>query len=337
MSASTVEFLAVPEPTSALLDEMAALSPTNPFMTPAYAASRREFGGEPWMIGVEEQGRLCAACLAYMRTGHLTRSLEIISLPQLSRPDSFWPELLAFCRKNRVDELHVYSYGSKTTAIPRLAGERTRTDRCEYVLDLHGDDPAVGLSGDHRRNVARARKNGLTVSRAGDRAACEAHAAMLVASMERRQHRGESVPVDVPLEEFVATTATGAGELFQAVHDGEVVSSVLLLRAARGAYSQTMGTNPTGMKLGGARLVIVEAARMLKEDGVEILNLGGVSEENPGLREFKLGFGAQPLSLQAAEFCFASSLKRSMMGAARAFRSALETTRTTLGGNWTAR
>jgi lipid II:glycine glycyltransferase (peptidoglycan interpeptide bridge formation enzyme) len=160
---------------------------------------------------------------------------------------------------------------------------------------------------------------------------------MLVASMERRQHRGESVPVDVPHQEFVASMATGAGELFQAVHDGEVVSSVLLLRAARGAYSQTMGTNPTGMKLGGARLVIVEAARMLKEEGVEILNLGGVSEENPGLREFKLGFGAQPLNLQAAEFCFSSSLKRSMLGAARALRAALETTRSTLGRNWAAR
>jgi len=31
---------------------------------------------------------------------------------------------------------------------------------------------------------------------------------------------------------------------------------------------------------------------MLKEEGLEVLNLGGVSEENPGLREFKAGFGA---------------------------------------------
>jgi hypothetical protein len=76
---------------------------------------------------------------------------------------------------------------------------------------------------------------------------------------------------------------------------------------------------------------------MLKEEGVEILKLGGVSEENPGLREFKLGFGAQPLNLQAAEFCFSSSLKRSMLGAARALRAALETTRSTLGRNWAAR
>jgi lipid II:glycine glycyltransferase (peptidoglycan interpeptide bridge formation enzyme) len=120
--------------------------------------------------------------------------------------------------------------------------------------------------------------------------------------------------------------------LFQAVCDGEIVSSLLLLRAARGAYSQTMGTNATGMQSGASRLVIFEAANQLKEEGLAILNLGGVSEDNPGLREFKLGFGARTIPLEAAEFFFATSLKRSMVGAARALRSALETTRAALDG-----
>ena len=333
MSEIAVEFLAVPEPEPALLDELAALAPTNPFVTRAYAASRRGFGGQPWVIGVGEAGRISAACLAYMRSGHLTRSLEIISLPELRRPDSFWQALLQFCRKQRVEELRVHSYGSTTAMIPRLVGERARTDRCEYVLDLQSRELEEGLSGDHRRNIARARKRGLTVRRAADREACEAHTAMILASMERRQHRGESVPLDFRLEEFLAVTATGAGELFQAVDDREIVSSMLLLRAARGAYSQTMGTNATGMRSGGSRLVIFEAARMLKEEGLEVLNLGGVSEENPGLREFKAGFGARMINLQAAEFCFATSLKRSMIGAARALRSALDTTRAALGRN----
>jgi hypothetical protein len=265
-----------------------------------------------------------------MYSGRLTRSLQIVSLPAWPRPGSFWPALLAFCRKNSVDELDVHSYGSTTAVIPPLVGERMRKDRCEYVLDLQIGDLAPQLSRDHRKNVARARKNGLTVRRADDPTACKAHATMLLASMERRHDRGESVPIDIPHEEFLATTATGAGELFQAVHDGEIVSSALFLRAARGAYSQTMGTNPTGMKLGAARLVIVEAARMLKEEGVELLNLGGVSDDNPGLREFKVGFGARAINLQAAEFFIAGSLKRSVIGAARVLQSALETTRAAL-------
>jgi hypothetical protein len=325
MSEPAVEFVAIAKPGPALLAEMAALSPTNPFATAAYVASRQGFGGEPWVIGVREDGRLSTACLAYMYSGHLTRSFDVISLPELLHPESFWNELVAFCRKHDVEELHIHSYGSLTAEIPALAGERSRTDRCEYVLDLRSDDLAAGLSGDHRRNIARARKNGLTIRRARDGKACEAHTAMILASMERRQHRGESVPVDAPHEEFLATTASGAGELFQAIHDGAVVSSVMLLRAARGAYSQTMGTSPLGMKMGGSRLVIFEAARMLKDEGLEILNLGGVSEENPGLREFKLGFGTRAIHLQAAEFSFATSLKRSVLGAARALRSVLGT------------
>ena len=323
MTELAVEFLAIPEPGTALLGEMAALSPTNPFATPAYVESRSGFGGEPWLVGVAKRGRLLAACVAYLRSGHLTRTLEIISLPELAAPDSFWQGLLEFCRKHGVDELHVNSYGSRTAAIPHLVGEQSRVHRCEYVLDLQMFELPSGLSGDHRRNIARARKIGLTVRRATDHAACESHSAMLLASMERRQHRGESVPSDFRHEEFLAMTAAGAGEMFQAVKEEQVVSSVLLLRAARGAYSQTMGTNAAGMKCGASRLVIVEAARMLKDEGLELLNLGGVSEENPGLREFKLGFGARSIELQAAEFSFATSLKRSMIGAARAVRSVL--------------
>lgn len=334
MSDVAAEFLAIPEPGPALLEQMAALSPTNPFVTPAYAASRRGFGAEPWVVGIAEKGRLSAACLAYMRSGHLTRSLEIISLPELPQPHAFWNGLVDLCSEQRVDELHIQSYASSTAAIPRLAGERMRTDRCEYVLDLQSSDLAAGLSGDHRRNIARARKNGLTIRRATDPDACAVHAAMILASMGRRRHRGESVPNDVGHEEFVAATSAGAGELFQAVHDGEVVSSMLLLRAVRGAYSQSMGTNQRGMKCGGSRLVIFEAATTLKAEGVEILNLGGVSEDNPGLTEFKLGFGARAVNLQAAEFCFATSLKRSLVGAARALRSALDTTRAALDRNW---
>src|SRR5205814_8327921 len=106
---------------------LAALAPRNPFVTRAYAASRRGFGGQPWLLGVGEAGRMSAACLAYMRSGHLTRSLEIISLPELRRPDSFWPALLQFCRKQRVEELHVHSYGSTTAMIQYLVGDWAST------------------------------------------------------------------------------------------------------------------------------------------------------------------------------------------------------------------
>jgi hypothetical protein len=324
---ASLEFVAVREPGLALLEETAALSPTNPFATPAYAAARRGFDGEPWALGVSSEGRLSAGCLAHLRVGRLTRSLEIVSLPPLPTSDVFWRGLRDFCGTHRIDTVQVNTYGSVTAAIPRLPERGLRVARCEYILNLQSGDLAAGLSGDHRRNISRACKKGLTVRRATDPQACEAHTSMLLASMVRRQDRGEHVPVDFRHQEFLAMLATGAGELFQAIADGEVVSSVLLLRAQRGAYSQTMGTNATGMKCGGARLVIFEAARMLADEGVEVLNLGGISEENPGLREFKLGFGARAVDLEAVEFSFATAFKRSVVGAARLLRSAVNTTR----------
>jgi Acetyltransferase (GNAT) domain len=322
-----LEFVAVREPGLALLEEAAALSPTNPFATPAYVEARRGFDGEPWVLGVLGEGRLSAACLAHLRTGRLTRSLEIVSLPALPATDVFWRGLRELCGAHRIDTLQVNTYGSITAAIPRLPAQAVRAGRCEYVLNLRSGDLAAGLSGDHRRNIARACKKGLTVRRTTDPEACVAHTSMLLASMERRQHRGERVPAEFRHQEFLAMLATGAGELFQATADGEVVSSVLLLRARRGAYSQTMGTNATGMKCGGARLVVFEAARMLANEGLEILNLGGISEENPGLREFKLGFGARAVELEAVEFSFATAFKRSVVEAARLLRSAIQTTR----------
>lgn len=329
MSTIDAAFVAIREPGNTILDEMAALSPTNPFATRAYVVARRGFTGEPWVIGLDAQGHLSAGCLAHMRTGYLGRSLEIVSLPELPDPEVFWRGLREFCRRQHVEDLFVNTFASCSAAIPKLVGEKMRTDRCEYVLDLQECDLVARLSGDHRRNIARARKKGLTVRRATDRESCQAHAAMLLASMERRQHRGEAVPVAFGADQFVAIMEAGAGELFQAIEGGEVVSSMLLLRAARGAYSHTMGTNASGMKHGGSRLVIFEAARMLADEGFEVLNLGGISEDNPGLREFKLGFGARPVDLQSAGFSFATPFKRSIRGAARAVRSALVRTRGT--------
>ena len=324
------EFVAIREPRPSLLHEMAALSPTNPFATSAYAAARRAFAGDPWVVGLTQQGRLSAGCLAHMRLGYIRRSFEIVSLPDLPNPEMFWQGLLEFCRRERIDELVVNTFGSPSSPIPKLVGEKARTDRSEYILDLQGCDLSARLSVQHRRNLARARKQGLSVRRVTDCDACQAHAAMLVASMERRRDRGESVPVAFPSEEFLAIMTAGAGELFQAVDGSEVVSSMLLLRTARGAFSHTMGTNASGMKYGGSRLVVFEAESTLAKEGVEILNLGGISENNPGLREFKLGFGARTVDLQAARFSFATSFKRSLVGAASAVRSAVEATREVL-------
>jgi hypothetical protein len=318
-----MRFLPVRDPPPSLLTEAATLAPTNPFVTPAYVTSRRRLGAQPWALCVEADGRLASACVAFMRSGYLNRALEITSLPELPHPEPFWRGLLEFCRAHRLSQLEVNSFASTTATIPELPGQRRRIGRCEYVLALQAGDLWAQVTVHHRRNIARARKRGLTVRRAADAAACEAHLPLILASMQRRRQRGESVPLEFQGDEFIALTQTGAGELFQAAADGQVLSSALVLRAACGAYMQTMGTNPDGMTCGAAHLLLYEAAAALQVEGLRVFNLGGAGPDNPGLQQFKAGFGARAADLEAAEFYLAGPLRRVLSHSAHRLRRAV--------------
>lgn len=316
-----VRFLAVPDPAPSLVANAASLAPHNPFITAAFVASRRSLGERPWLIGLENDAQLVSACSAFMRTGYLNRSLEIPSLPEIPDSNVFWAGVLQFCSRNRVSELWINSYASTAAPIPSLPGEYDRHSRCEYVLDLErADDLWQRITPHHRRNIGRARKRGLEIRRVSDGDACESHARLMHASMERRHERGESVALEFAARELLALIQSGAGELFQAVHDGELLSSILILRAAEGGYLQTAGTSPEGMSCGASHLLAYSVAGTLQTEGARIFNMGGVAPDQSGLQRFKAGFGTRTIDLEAAGFFVASPLKRMLTHAARRVR-----------------
>ena len=117
--------------------------------------------------------------------------------------------------------------------------------------------------------------------------------------MERRAARGESVSTNpVAAKEHRAYLASGAGELFQAVHNGHVVSSLLVLRSARTAYCQSTGTSPEGMRIGASPFLFHSVCAELNREGVRTINLGG-TPEGSSLARFKAGFGATEVRLCA--------------------------------------
>jgi lipid II:glycine glycyltransferase (peptidoglycan interpeptide bridge formation enzyme) len=122
------------------------------------------------------------------------------------------------------------------------------------------------------------------------------------------------------VEPFVAFLATGAGILSQAVLKDQVLSSALVLLSKSGAYYQTAGTSPEGNELGASPFLVFETARNLRERGLEIFNLGGVSGVNPGLDGFKNGFGPDRRSLAAAEYDLRTSMRRALEGPIQALR-----------------
>lgn len=312
-----VTFSAQAEPSATLCAEVSALAPANPFYTAAYLESRRALGQQPWMLCLSERARIRIACSAFMWAGRLHRTLEIPSLPPVDGGEGFWPELMEFCCRSRVSRLTVNSFGSSAVAIPPLPTKLSHRPRYEYVLDLIAGDPGGGLAKNHRRNINRARRAGLRTERAANPGACAEHARLIGASMRRRQERGEVVAVEPDWRPWLAMSRAGAGELFQAVLDRRVLSSVFVLRAETGAYYQSAGTSPEGMAAGASHFLVYEIARVLRAESLTVFNIGGADSSNPGLQRFKRGFGAATVPLEAAEFWLGSVARARLISAVR--------------------
>lgn len=88
------------------------------------------------------------------------------------------------------------------------------------------------------------------------------HARMMEHSRDRRVARGEQISASDTKEHW-AHLESGAGQLFQALHNGRVASSILVLRSAHTAYFHSAGTSPRGMRIGASHFLIYDVCREL--------------------------------------------------------------------------
>lgn len=316
----TPEFHAEESPSSVLMGEAGALAPTNPFLTQAFVQSMAALGYRPWLMSLRNGSRLLSAGVGLMKSGRLNRSLEFTSLPVPEASDLFWKEALRFCRELRISYLEVNSFASTEQGIPALPGEDERRARTEYVIDLKKPVLWAGLSSNHKRNVKLAQKAGIQVKTQNDAQACRDHIRLVQSSLDRRKARGEQVEDGGDAETLMTYARHGLAEWFQAVKDGGVLSSILVLKAERGAYYQSAGTSSDGMEQGASPFLICETATALRDRGMEVFNLGGADSHNPGLQRFKAGFGASSVELQATRLYFGSALKRKLSTAVALLR-----------------
>jgi hypothetical protein len=283
-----------------LLNEAA---PNLPFFTPEYARARQQLGDQPLSL---EQGP--EVCLAFLRSGRITSSLEITSLP-FTPSDAFLAGLIGFCRARRVYETALNTFGSPALTIPQLPHEIQRRPRTEFVLNLTVPAGQWKIGDTHRRLVRRAEKNGVTVRRVRAEG-LEAHLSMCRHSMARRQERGEIVRSIADSAEVPSLVMSGAGELFQAVRDDAVLSSMLIIRSPSSAYYHSAGTSEAGMETGASHFLVHSAARALQSEDVNLFNLGGADAESSGLRAFKSRFGTFAVETEAVSAVLCGSLHR---------------------------
>jgi GNAT acetyltransferase-like protein len=311
------QFRSMPAPSAPEIERVAASDPTNPFYTAEYASACQSLGEQAWIIGLCRGEELVSGCIGFLSGSFLRRSLTIHSLPSVSSPQTFWQGLVELSRELKVWRLQVDTYASPASDIPRLPGELTRRTRTEHVLDLEQADVLAGVSSQHRRNISRAVKAGLSVHRTREASACAQHLKLMHASLERRAKRAEQVAMNEEHARALALLRSRSGELFQAVDGEKVLSSILILRSSRGAYYQTAGTSPEGMKLGASPFLVSRVAAILKQEGSRVFNLGGATADNAGLHRFKAGFGAREVMLEAASFCPKSGVERNVHSALR--------------------
>lgn len=287
------------------LAELAPIEPRHPFCTEAYVAAMHKLGYQSWLLGMRVEGVLQDAAIALLKRRRISVTFEIPSLPAAAQEQDFWNGVYSLCRQLHVTDLVAGTFGSPKFELPPLHGEYSRTQRREYVITLQGDPPQ-SLSSNHKRNIKKARTAGVKIHRSRNAEDLPAHTRLIGQSMDRRLARGESVSIDVDASEYRAYLETGAGELFQAVHEGTVLSSIFLVRSAKSAYYQTAGTSPEGMNIGASHFAIHSICEELRREGVQVFNLGGASEGS-SLARFKAGFGASEISLSACS-CYVGSI-----------------------------
>lgn len=312
-----LQFRSVLRPPPSLIEQLAARDPANPVHASEYAKAHESLGARVCLFGLYAGNELVSGCIGYLSGWFLRRNLHIRSLPNLPEPETFWRGVLQSCRAQGVWRLQIDTYASPGAVIPQLPGELERRDRCEYVLDLGCENVLDGVSTQHRRNIGRARKAGVSIRRTREASAYARHLELMDASMERRANRGESVDLGQESARPLALLASRSGEIFQAVIGEQVMSSILVLRSSQGAYYQSAGTSPEGMKLGASPFLVSQVADVLKQEGIRVFNLGGAGAESPGLQRFKAGFGARKVELQAASFCPKSVVERKLHAALR--------------------
>jgi hypothetical protein len=323
-----LEFHAEFDPSEAAIREVSALAPANPFYTVEYCAAQRTMGVKPVALSLRDRGVAVTACIALLRRGRISSTIEIDSLPAVGGEREFWEGLACLCQDCNILNLLINQHASTPVAIPRLHGEVSRKALREFVLPLDRDDLWKQIHRSHRWRINRARRWRLETRRSRDPRDCDRHAAVMAASMARRAARGEVVPDGMPLRQCTALVACGAGELFQVVLDGRVLSSALVLMAERGAYYQTSGTSPEGMELGASHLLIHDVAVRLRDRGIGEFNVGGVGPgDSAGLYEFKAGFGAEIVPLECVEVSTGTWLRKRIGRVASVLRAGMSRAR----------
>jgi len=280
---------------------------------------------------VLQRDRIIAFGIAREHGHRLARRLGFSTLPLILESDDkvgacFWTGLKTYCKSKKILWLDMNAFNSTPTIVPNLGVLNSFTVRREFILKPE-EIKLIGkraLSSNHRRNIGKGKKIGLSFEYSANFKACQDHAKLVRHSMIRRKNRGELVSLNQSPDRFFSLTESGVGYFARALLNNDCVSSALILQTTSQAYFQSGGSSPKGMQVGASHSLIWEVIYYLAGKEVPVFNLGGVTEnDSPGLMRFKNGFGGKEIELPHRSFIIGNRWRNHTIKAVYLLRSSV--------------
>ncbi len=176
---------------------------------------------------------------------------------------------------------------------PQLPGFEATVRYVEHVLRLdQGPGELLSrLRSSTRRNVERARREGVTTRFSTSRSALEAY--YRLHCVTRRRHGLPPQPLTFFRNLHASVIERGYGQVFLADFEGAPVSGAVFLHFGSTALYKYGASLIDNRGLHAAHLVMWEAISWYFERGYSSLSLGRTEPDNTGLLQFKDGWGSE--------------------------------------------
>lgn len=193
----------------------------------------------------------------------------------------------------------------------------------EHVLDLSQGEEKIfqGMGESTRRAIRRAEKNQLSVRMEQSFEATERY--YRLHCLTRRVHGVPPQPLHFFENLHRHILSRGLGFIVMAYHGDAPMAAGVFLHFGRTAVYKFGASDPEQSNLRGNNAAMWQAIRFLSNAGFETLSFGRSSKDNPGLRRFKLGWGATERELSYSRFSFQKAAFAKLQGTPPAWRREL--------------
>jgi len=253
------------------------------------------YGHKPFYFRMEKEGRLLAS-LPIMEVNSRLTGRRGVCLPfsdfcgpllfeRISSEDLF-AGVLTVARERRWRYLEIRNGEQLTLKVePALKFQR-------HILNLKPGARSLfdQFSSAVRRGIKKAEQSNLKVEVSRSRESILQFYRLHVQT--RKRHGMPPQPVSFFQNIFEHVIGKGHGFIVRAESDSKCVAASVFLQFGRSAVYKFGASDSTSLHLRPNNLVMWKAISFLADTGCELLDFGRTSPLNPGLRRFKLGWGA---------------------------------------------